>query len=258
MRCNTERFIEALIATEVMVMQQREAEKIALLEQKARTYVVTVSRDFGSMGKEVAQLLADTLEVRCCDRFILQEVARKANVDEKIVSVLDEHVKNFDAHWWQHLLHKDAFTYEDYYQNLVKTIIAISHNGGVIVGRGANFILGANRAFRIRIAGSEQQCARRVARREQISNAESTKRVREVNSERAEYIRMLYKHEINDHSAYDLVLNSDRYDRVQMVELILDAMEKAGYKLPEDARKSLRVLAHTDESSNNTEGYPLH
>jgi cytidylate kinase len=258
MRCNAERFVEALIATEVMAMQQREAEKKALLEQKAKTYVVTVSRDFGSMGKEVAQLLADTLEIRCCDRYILQEVARRANVDEKIVSVLDEHVKNTDTHWWQQLLHKDTFTYEDYYQNLVKTIISISHIGGVIVGRGANFILGANQAFRIRITGSEQQCAGRVARREQISTAESIERVRQVNIERAKYIRMLYGHDINDPSAYDLVLNSDRYDRVQIVELILESMEKAGYKLPDDVRESLRVLAHPDESNDNTQGNPFH
>lgn len=258
MRCNTERFIEALIATEVMAMQQRAAEKKALLQQQAENYVVTVSRDFGSLGKSVAQLLADTLEVRCCDRFILQEVARRANVDEELVSALDEHVSNIDGHWWQHLLHKEAFTYEDYYQNLVKTILSISHSGGVIIGRGANFILGANRAFRVRITGSEQQCAKRVASREQIDTAESIERVRKVNKERAEYIRMLYDHDINDHSAYDLVLNSDRYDRVQMVELILEAMEKAGYRLPEDARKSLAVLAESDVEDRATEDRKLH
>jgi cytidylate kinase len=54
---------------------------------------------------------------------------------------------------------------------------------------------------------------------------------------------MLYDADINDPAAYDLILNSDRYDRVQMVDLILDAMEKAGYKLPDDARKSLTILA---------------
>ena len=78
MRCNAERLIEAIIATEVMKMQQRAAEQKQKIRQKTEVYVVTVSRDFGSMGKDVAQLLADTLEVRCCDRSILQEVARRA------------------------------------------------------------------------------------------------------------------------------------------------------------------------------------
>ena len=243
MKCNAERLIEALIATEVMNMQRQEAEKKEKLRQKAEVYVVTVSRDFGSMGKLVAQLLADTLEVGCCDRFILQDVARRAHVDEELVKALDEHVSRLNGHWWQHLLHKDAFSYEDYYHYLVKTVLAISRTGGVIIGLGANHILGAKNAFRVRITGSVEQCAKRVASHEKISTQESIKRVRGVNSERAEYIKMLYDTDINNNAEYDLILNSDRYDRVQMVELILDAMEKAGYKLPDDARKSLSILA---------------
>ncbi len=243
MRCNADRLIEALIASEMMEMQRKEAEKKEKQRQKAEVFVVTVSRDYGSMGKSVAQLLADTLEVRCCDRSILQQVARRAHVDEELVSALDEHVSKINGHWWQHLLQKDTFSYEDYYHYLVKTVLSISRTGGVIIGRGANLILGEKKAFRVRINGSVEQCAKRIASRKQINREQSLQRVREVNTERAEYIKMLYNTDINDPSAYDLTLNSDRYDRVQMVDLILDAMEKAGYKLPDDARESLVKLA---------------
>lgn len=239
MRCSAERLIEALIATEIMVMQRHAAAEKEKLRKKNEVYVVTVSRDFGSMGKSIAQLLADTLEVRCCDRSILQEVALRAHVDEELVRVLDEHVSKIDGHLWQHLLHKDTFTYEDYYQHLVKTVLSISRSGGVIIGRGANFILGKNKAFRVRITGSIQQCAKRIAEREQIGTAESIARLREVNGERAEYIKKLYHADINNPAEYDLIINSDRYDRVQVVELILNAMEKAGYKLPYEAYDSL-------------------
>ncbi len=246
MRCNADRLIEALIATEMMEMQRQEADKKEKRRQKAKVQVVTVSRDFGSMGKLVAQLLADTLEVRCCDRYILQQVAQQAHVDEELVRVLDEHVSKINGHWWQHLLQKDAFSYEDYYHYLVKIVLSLSHSGSVIVGRGANLILSENKAFRVRITGSVEQCAKRVASREQIDREESMELVHKVNKERAEYIQMLYDADINEPSAYDLVLNSDRYDRVQMVDLILDAMEKAGYKLPDDARNSLSLLAEAD------------
>lgn len=247
MRCNAERLIEALIATEVMQMQHKAAEEKEMLRQKAMHFVVTVSRDFGSMGKQVAQLLADTLEVRCCDRIILQEVARRAHVDEVLVKALDEHVSKINDHWWQHLLHKDTFSYEEYYQHLVKTVLSISRTGGVIIGRGANHILGPQKAFRVRITGSVEMCADRVASREHISKEESLKKVRKVNSERTEYIKMLYDADINNNTSYDLILNSDRYDRAQMVELILDAMEKAGYELPADARDSLSIMTDTNK-----------
>jgi cytidylate kinase len=240
MKCNAERLIEALITVEMMKLQQAKASNNSNYSQP---YVITVSRDYGAMGKEVAQLLADTLEIRCCDREILQEVARRAHVDEKLVAALDEHVSYISGHWWQKLLLKDGPTYEQYYHHLVKTILSISRCGGVIVGRGGNFILGSEKAFRIRITGSDEKCAERIAQREQLSPEQSLQRVQQVNHERMQYIRMLYHADINDHASYDLVLNSDRYDRVTLVELILDAMEKAGYVLADDTRDSLKLFA---------------
>ncbi len=236
MKCNPERFIEALIAVEMIEMHHQQAVKKEKQRQKAETYVVTVSRDFGSMGKLVAHQLAETLEVRCCDRHILQEVARRAHVDEKLVSVLDEHVSKINGHWWQHLLQKEALSYEDYYHYLVKTVLSVSRTGGVIIGRGAHLILGEKKAFRVRITGSVEKCAERVASRERIDIKDAIKLVHEVNNERAEYVKKLYDTDINEPSNYDLVLNSDRYNKEQIVELIRDAMEKAGYKLPDESQ----------------------
>lgn len=245
MRCNAERLIEALIAVEMMKMHERSANDAAETQQKPT--VVTVSRDFGAMGKEVGQLLADVLEVRCCDRVILQEVARRADVDEELVKVLDEHVQNIGQQMWLKLMHKDALDLETYHELLVKTVLSISRSGGVIIGRGGNLILGADRSFRVRIAGSDNRCARRVAKRETLGQEQALKRVQDVNRERIEYIKKVYRTDICDHSSYDLVLNSDRYGLVQMVELILEAMQKAGYRIPEDAMKSVRLLAEDNK-----------
>jgi cytidylate kinase len=243
MRCNADRLIEALVGAQLQ--EQRAYDKIKAQQawDRSKTYVVTVSRNFGALGKETAQLLADTLEVRCCDRFILQEVARRADVDESLVKVLDEHISHIDKRWWQSLQDRDSFTYEDYYRYLVKTVLSISLKGGVIVGRGANLILGPERAFRVRIIGSPEQCARRIAERENIEYEQALQRVLEVDQERADYIRKLYETDINDPLSYDLVLNSDRYDRVQMVELILEAMQRSGYSLQRGVFTSLQKLA---------------
>jgi len=243
MRCNADRLIEALVTA-----QLQEEHAIANIKaqqewDKSKTHVVTVSRNYGALGKEVGQLLADTLEVRCCDRYILQEVARRADIDEELVKVLDEHISHIDEHWWGALIHKDAFTYEDYYKYLVKTVFSISLRGGVIIGRGANLILGADRAFRVRIIGSPVKCAERVAERENISFEEANQKAHDVDQERAEYIKKLYETDIDDPLSYDLVLNSDRYDRVQLVELILEAMKKSGYQLQSDVLDSLKKLA---------------
>ncbi|UCB55760.1 MAG: cytidylate kinase-like family protein [Thiotrichales bacterium] len=243
MRCNADRLIEGLITAQLHEQQAIARHKAQQSWDKSKTHVVTVSRNFGALGREVAQLLADTLEVRCCDRHILQEVARRADVDESLVKVLDEHISHIDSHWWESLLNKNTFSLEEYYKYLVKTVFSISLRGGVIIGRGANLILGPERAFRVRIVGSPDACARRVAERENIDIEDAKQKLLDVDRERAEYVRTLYQADINDPLSYDLVLNSDRYDRVEMVELILEAMQRSGYQLQHDVFDLVKKLA---------------
>ena len=243
MRCNADRLVQALVTAQLKEQRAADSKKAQQVWEKSETYVVTISRNFGSMGKKAGKLLADTLGVRCCDRYILQEVARRADIDEDLVKILDEHISHIDEHWWSPLISKNTFSYEEYYKHLVKTIFSISLRGGVIIGRGANLILGPERAFRVRIVGSPLKCAERVAEREDISLDEAIKKAHDVDQERAEYIRKLYETDINDPLAYDLVLNSDRYDKVQLVELILVAMQESGYKLKNDVFDSLAKFA---------------
>lgn len=229
MKCSVERLIEALIASEV-ARERKAAEERAAAERRA-TYVVTVSRGYGALGKEIAQALADTLGVRCCDRIILQEVAKRANVDAELVKHLDERVSNIGSDFWKTLFKQKSYSKERYLHHLVKVVLNISTRGGVIVGRGAHLILGPERCFRVRIVGSLEKCAERIRVREGIDIEAARRRVEEVNRERAEYLNELYGVQAGDSSNFDLVLNTDRFTVNEALALILDAMQKAGYEL---------------------------
>lgn len=237
MKCNVERLIEALVGAAVMADRNNSN---APAERERHTYVVTVSRNFGAQGKAVAQLLADRLGVRCCDREILQGVARRANVDVELVKTLDEHVKRVKGNWWRGLINSKSFTREQYFHHLVKVVLSISRNGGVIVGRGAHLILGPERAFRVRVVATLPRCAERIAARENLDIVAARQRVLDVDRERSEYIRELYDVNIADAGFYDLLLNSDRFDVETMVESILFAMQGAGYVIPETVLKVSR------------------
>jgi cytidylate kinase len=234
MKCNVERLIDALVGAAVMAERKNSNEAG---EQKRQVYVVTVSRNYGAQGKAVAQLLADRLGVRCCDREILQGVASRANVDVELVKTLDEHVKRIKGNWWRGLVSGKRFSREQYFHYLVKVVLSISRNGGVIVGRGAHLILGPERAFRVRIVGSLLRCAERIAAREKLAITAARQRALDVDRERSEYIRELYDVDIEGAGYYDLILNSDRFDVETMVENTLFAMQGAGYVMPEAALK---------------------
>ena len=238
MKCNAERLVEALVAAAVMGEQRKG--KLAD-KKKSKTYVVTVSRKFGAQGKAVAQLIADRLGVRCCDREILQEVAQRANVDVDLVKTLDEHIKRIEGNWWRSLVKRKNFTREQYFHHLVKVVLSISREGGVIVGRGAHLILGPERAFRVRIVGSLSRCAERIADRENRDIAEARQRVLDADRERSEYIRELYDVDVGDAGFYDMVLNSDRFDVETLVATLLFGMQGAGYEIPKAALEASKA-----------------
>jgi len=234
---SVEYLIESLVGLEVARernvadMMRAAAELRSTCVESRSTYVVAVSRGHGSLGKETAQALDDILGVRCCDRTILQEVAKRANVDAELVRELDERVKHIDSVWWQALFAGSSYTKERHHHHLVKVVLNISIKGGVIVGRGAHFILGPKRCFRVRIVGSLEKCAERISKREGIDIATAEQRVEHVNRERAKYLNELYGVHANDSSNFDLILNTDRFTVNQAVALILAAMQKAGYEL---------------------------
>lgn len=232
MKCSAERLIEALIGVE-LAQQRKAAETKATIDRKA-SYVVTVSRGYGSLGRQTAQALADRLGVSCCDRDILEAVARRADVDVELVTRLDENVRRSGAVPWKALFKGDSFKEERYLHHLVTVIMNIANKGGVIVGRGAHLILGPEKAFRVRIIGSLNNCAARVAEREQLDPEAARERVLTIDRQRAEYLHRLYDVDIKDCSDFDLVINSDRYSIQQMVDLILGAMQQAGYAITPD------------------------
>lgn len=230
MKCSVERLIEGLIAVELA--QERKAAEVKAAQARKAGYVVTVSRGFGSLGKRIAQGLADRLEVRCCDRSILEGVAQQADVDIKLVERLDENLEHVNTRPWKQFFQGKTLHKERYLHYLVKVVMNISRKGGVIVGRGAHLILGPKRAFRVRIIGSLDACARRVAEREQLDIEAARELVTTINRQRADYLEKLYGEGINDCSDYDLVLNTDRFDEEQAVALILHSMQQAGYDIP--------------------------
>jgi cytidylate kinase len=230
MKCSAERLIDALIGVD-LAKERKAAEERAVLNRQA-SYVVTVSRGYGSQGKRVAQALADRLGVRCCDRTILEAVAKRAAVDVDLVARLDETVQHSALAPWKSVFSGQTLGEQRYMDHLVKVIMNISGKGGVIVGRGAHLILGPGRAFRVHIVGSPDACAARIAEREGIDLASARERVRAVDAQRAGFVERHFGVASSDNSVYDLTINSDRFSVEQMVDLILDAMLKLGYDIP--------------------------
>lgn len=58
-------------------------------------YVVTISRQFGSMGRTIAEKMSEKLGVDYLDRDIVQSTARRMKKSIPIISKEEEKVKTF-------------------------------------------------------------------------------------------------------------------------------------------------------------------
>ena len=196
--------------------------------------VVTISRDYGCGGRDVAHLRAKRLGVRSFDREILDAIADSAKVDRFLMERLDEQVRGLMEEWAYSIISGKSTFKEDYRRHLVSVILGISRRGGVIVGRGAHLILWDRNAFRVRIVGSMDRCAKRVAERDNLSLEDAQKKVQRVNQERATFIKNLYRRDLSDCSCFDMILNSDRYSPELLAKMIAGAMALAGFSIPEE------------------------
>ncbi|MGD0089183.1 MAG: cytidylate kinase-like family protein [Planctomycetota bacterium] len=200
--------------------------------------VVALSRDCACGGEEIAQLLARKLRVRCFDKELLDAVARETRQDRATLERLDERASGKMDAWVYSTLFGRNVSPEDYWRSMSRVILNLAAHGGVIVGRGAHLILARSRAFRVRLTGSAELCAQRMAEKQHIPLKEAGQRVAETNAERHAFIETHFKRSINDAGNYDLVLNTDRFEIPAAVQVILVAMQHAGYPVPQEEGKA--------------------
>lgn len=193
---------------------------------------VTLSRDVGCLGEALAARLAQRLGVCCYDRELLDAVVRKAHTERYLMERLDERCSNPMDDFVHTLFSGQSASKEDYRYCLAHTILGIAEHGGVIVGRGAHLVLTRHPVFRVRVTGSLEVCAHRIAEERKLALEDARKVVEVGNRERAEAIHKLFRRDINDLSTYDLGLNTDHLNVEQVKDLVLHAMTLAGFTLP--------------------------
>jgi hypothetical protein len=200
--------------------------------------LVTMSRNYGSGGEAIARVLAKKLEVGYFDKEILNRIVAQTGGDKYLLDKLDESVKHRWDSWMLSFLSGDNLLTESYQRYLVNVLIGLLDTGGVVIGRGAHIILARNDIFRVRIIGSPDICAKRVAAEEGLSSAAARQKVDHMNHERAKFVWDYWKHRLNDQTEFDLTINTDHFEDLSGIpDLIIQAMHCVGIKTVQQAAK---------------------
>lgn len=204
---------------------------------KARApLVITLSRDHGALGEQIAERLSECLGIAVYDQEILNRVAQRAKTDQFYFRGHDEQTSAALTSFLHNLVSGKSGTLQDYRRHLAEVVADIARTDGIIIGRGAHLILGARRALRIRVVGSRPICAQRIASACHIPVSEAEKKVAEINKKRHESVIELYGASVEqcslDHAPnFDLVINTDRIAVEGAVGIVMLAIREAGFAL---------------------------
>lgn len=194
--------------------------------------LITISRQYGSGGREIAELLAKKRGVRCYDRQILYLAAEKlGNSDMNIETVLEMSYKTPENTMGSilgglGLNNRDMIpSYNKMYREQAKIIRSIAQKGGaVFVGRCADAILKEfEESYSFYIYANEE--FREARAKEQYGNM-SIKEMDKENKTRERYYNY-YTGEIwGNPQNYDLMLNTSNISMEAAADIIWNYIER--------------------------------
>jgi cytidylate kinase len=188
--------------------------------------VITISRQPGAGGSEIARRLAKELNMDLMGGQIIARVAESAKMSEKVVRTLDEkHVSTLDS-WLASFFTSRHLWPDVYLQHLTKVIITIGkHGNAIVVGRGAQFILPPEKTFRIRFIAPLGQRIEKVVRDRKCSRQEAESFILQTENDRGAFIKKYFHEDIGDPAHYDLVVNTATLSVDEAVAVIKGAFQ---------------------------------
>ena len=128
---------------------------------------LTIAKDEGSLGDEVARELSRRLGWHVFDEEIIHYIAQNSHVSEKLVRQLDQKSQSGIQEAIERFLRTietDSFSPDDYRGALLMTLMCLAkHGAAILVGRGANFALSNEKhGLKVRLTASPEVRIRRL------------------------------------------------------------------------------------------------
>lgn len=196
-------------------------------------YVITISREFGSGGREIGKILAEQFGFHYYDSELIRLAAEKSGYTPEYVEQNEQALKNpvlhdFFAWYAGPLEQKDLPKVDQLFQKESALIHELSQkNPCIIVGRLANYILkDLPTAYHVFISADATAETARVSARDNISPEAATAKIKKANHERAVHCKHFTKTDWGNVKNYDLCIKSDDFGVAETAQIIGDLFQK--------------------------------
>ncbi|OGV96418.1 hypothetical protein A2W24_04810 [Microgenomates group bacterium RBG_16_45_19] len=203
------------------------AAEINALEGLTFKPFITVSRDPGSGGKPIAELVAKKLNFRFYDKDLIDDIAKSAEARTEIMKSIDEKERTLTEDFVHNLLNPEYITERHYIKHLCKVILTVARQGQVVIlGRGSNFITPNAFGLHVRITAPYRVCVARAVEFERIPNQRAREVIRKTMAERSGFVKQYFGKDINVPKYYDLTLNTTYLNLNEAAAIIIKAFEQ--------------------------------
>lgn len=189
--------------------------------------IISVGREFGSGGHEIAKKLSEHYKIQLFDQNILEEVAREKGVDIKNLKGLDEKSKNLfmsrTVRGFSSSPEENLYLLQfDYLQKMAK-----NGESFVIVGRCSESILKDYEGLiSIFVLGDKEKKVQRIMKLYQKSESMAEKLICEMDAKRKRYHNSYSKEKWGDSKNYDISINSSRLGIEGTAEMLIEYIDK--------------------------------
>jgi cytidylate kinase len=198
--------------------------------------IITIEREYGCGGGEIAQLVAKRLGWKLWDQLLTEEIARLANCPRAVVEVREERTdplyyrlfKSFLRGSYEGSINAPNLKLVDSETilNTTRRVVekAAQQGNCVMVGRGSqHFLRDRPDTLRVFLYAPREDKVRRLLDRGK-SEHDAEELVDTVDHERADYIGKYFQVEWPDRAIYHAMINTSIGDN-NTVHMILDLME---------------------------------
>lgn len=198
-------------------------------------YYININRQFGSLGRPIAQKLAEILDIEFYDRDIIEAAAIETNIPLHEASDHDEQAASGFSRMALPLGGDSIDTQDKLFKAEQKVIREFAKKGpAIFVGRCADAILQDKNCLNVYIYAPKEQRYLNCVNSLGMTPDEARKMIDKVDKARDRFWMRYAKHLPNDPEHCHMMINSSVFGVTGTAELLASIVKDRFHDLPED------------------------
>ena len=190
---------------------------------------LTISREAGSRGADVARRVGRSLGWSVLDRELVQDLAERVGLEPRLLELMDETRINWFSETLLNLFSSRLLLQDSFVSMLSRSMaLAAFERPVVIVGRAGNLVLTPDRGLRVRIVAPREMRVAVLLDREGLDLRSAGRHLDRLDAGRVDFVRRHFHCDPTDPGLYDLVVNVIAFGVDGTAELICHALEVRG------------------------------